>query len=463
VEKTFDDERGRVFRGSHNRVEVYRRRIRENIPGLLLHATTTTLSKPPGPRKDNIMTTTSATNAISRRAITTGFLTLAPFVIVTIVAATASAQTFPAMYVFGDSLSDVGNVYNTSTLSAAWNFAGYTGTYNGPANFPGPAYPTTSNGTMNAALLASGAWTYTKGAFTDGSDTTPSTTTSGNWAQQLAADLSLPLTASSSGGTDYAYGGATTANTTTNIVTTTSSYTFGNGYTVTSSAPINNIGKQVSTFQATLGLGQANSSALYVIWGGGNDILNTPSADLFPGTEQTAMLNLTNNIQSLYNSGARYFLWPDLPPMAAIPRYLGTNALISAAVSNACATFKTQEDASILTLKNNDPGIKIGEVDILSLFTNLLANPGASSFTNTTGQARRQLGNPDLYLFWDDVHPTTATDTLIASAAVAALAQIPEPSTLSLVLLPAAMLLTLRRRKRKAVSSKVPSDGDLAT
>ncbi|HVM61872.1 MAG TPA: SGNH/GDSL hydrolase family protein [Verrucomicrobiae bacterium] len=387
-------------------------------------------------------------NTITRRnALITAALALAlAFIFSFVAATTALAQNPSAMYVFGDSLSDVGNVYNNSTLNAVWDFGfGASGNYNGPALWPGPTPPNTGSSLMNAGLITSGVWGYTKGAFTDGSDTAPSTSTASNWAQQLAVDLNLPLTASSSGGTDYAYGGATTDNTTTNI----STVTIGNGYTVTANATVNNIGKQVATFQTSLGLAQASSSALYVVWGGGNDMLNNTNTSLFGATEQTAILNLTNNIQSLYNSGARNFLWPDLPPMASIPRYLGTNAAISSALSNACATFKTDEDSAILALKAADPGMKIAELDVLSIFTNVLANPGATTFTNVTSPAQLKLVNPDQYLFWDNTHPTTAADTLMANGAMAALAaaQIPEPSTITLVLFASSLPLILRRRR----------------
>jgi phospholipase/lecithinase/hemolysin len=80
------------------------------------------------------------------------------------------AADFSAMYVFGDSLSDVGNVYLGSSGSE-------------------PASP------------------YVGGQFSNGPV----------WVQDLAARLGLPaLTPSLAGGTDYAFGGATTGSTSTN-------------------------------------------------------------------------------------------------------------------------------------------------------------------------------------------------------------------------------------------------------
>ena len=94
----------------------------------------------------------------------------------------AYAQDYTSIVVFGDSLSDTGNVADLT--QAKYGF-----------RLPSPAFD------------------YTDGRFTDGADTEPAARNFfGVWIEQLAATLpSKPvIKASLDGGTDYAYGFATT-------------------------------------------------------------------------------------------------------------------------------------------------------------------------------------------------------------------------------------------------------------
>src|ERR1700683_4285768 len=125
----------------------------------------------------------------------------------------ALAGFFPAqadIYAFGDSLTDVGNIYTATGGSA-------------------PAAP------------------YVNGQFTNGNV----------WVQDLASDLGLaPLTPSLLGGTDYAYGTAETGGPAFN----------------TSAANTDLIGAtgQLAQYQATHAT--ADPNALYTIWIGANDL-----------------------------------------------------------------------------------------------------------------------------------------------------------------------------------------------
>ena len=155
-------------------------------------------------------------------------LRLLTALLITFTAVLAHAQDYTSIVIFGDSLSDTGN------------FADLTQVKYG-VRIPGPYA------------------NYADGLFTDGDATLPAAQKYfGLWVEQLAAMLPAkpPITNSLNGGTNYAYGDATTANSTATITFGTS-----NAYSVT----IHNIGRQITDYLATSpGI---NSKTLFIIWG----------------------------------------------------------------------------------------------------------------------------------------------------------------------------------------------------
>jgi hypothetical protein len=82
-------------------------------------------------------------------------------------------------------------------------------------------------------------------------------------------------------------------------------------------------------------------------------------------------------------------------------------------------------------LEANNPAITLLQLDVAGLFQQVLADPSAFGFTNVTDPAAPGLDpgassydtsqvapNPDEFLFWDEIHPTTAGHALLASAAM---------------------------------------------
>src|SRR6516162_6930322 len=119
----------------------------------------------------------------ARKATRFRFL-LSVGMMLTLATALAQAKSYTKIVVFGDSLSDTGNVAHVSEAKY-------------PFRVPGTAAD------------------YSDGRFTDGFDTIPAAQKYfGVWIEQLAEELpSHPaLTNSLDGGTDYAYGFATTKN-----------------------------------------------------------------------------------------------------------------------------------------------------------------------------------------------------------------------------------------------------------
>jgi phospholipase/lecithinase/hemolysin len=236
------------------------------------------------------------------------------------------------------------------------------------------------------------------------------------------------------GGTNYAWGGADTG--------------FG-----LSASGIPNIGEQINSY---LGGGNIPSSdELFMMWAGANDFINAPPGTDLPGLIPSVVNNISNHITTI--SGAAPgteldFLVLNLPPLGQTPRvqflsqFLGDAGLPSA--FNALSmNFNSLLSAELQILQTN-PEISIFMLDIFSLSSQILADPTAFGFTNTTDTARIGInpvtgGPPDLftpgtdvvldpgeYISFDDIHPTTAWHSIVGNKAVEA---VPEPTTILLL------------------------------
>ena len=327
-----------------------------------------------------------------------------------------AASTFTSLVVFGDSLSDTGNLYN-ETFGIG----------------PGPLQ------------------NYATGILTDGPTTSPSTQISGLWDQQLAQTLGLATpVASTSGGLNYAYAGAQT----------------GSGFATLVlqgiPLPVPNLNTQIASFLAASN-SVAPASYLYAIWGGSNDLLDNAGAyatsptavnlNTLDNTPATLIANEVSNIQALYAAGARNFLFFDVPDLGAAPAVAGSPAEV-ATLKQLSALTEADFYAGIAQLRSTEPGIDIIPVDVFAASLALEANYTAYGFMNITTPAQGLTGvNPDQYFYWDTEHPTTKGDQFIANvASQAILASAPEPSTYALAAsaLVFAFAAALNRRREAA-------------
>jgi phospholipase/lecithinase/hemolysin len=72
----------------------------------------------------------------------------------------------------------------------------------------------------------------------------------------------------------------------------------------------------------------------------------------------------------------------------------------------------------ILTQQNSQ--LMIATLDVNSLYRDAMANPAAFGFTNVISSCLSGSGicsNPDDFLFWDGIHPTTAAHRIIGETA----------------------------------------------
>jgi phospholipase/lecithinase/hemolysin len=121
--------------------------------------------------------------------------------------------------------------------------------------------------------------------------------------------------------------------------------------------------------------------------------------------------------------------------------------------------FNSVLSAELQNLETS-PEINIFTLDIFSLSLQIFANPTTFGFTNTTDTARIGIGgppdvstpgtdvvpNPEAYIFFDDIHPTTAWHSIVGNKAVEA---VPEPTTLLLVAFGLIGLVGFRRKFKK--------------
>ncbi|MBM70803.1 MAG: hypothetical protein CME43_15140 [Haliea sp.] len=313
-----------------------------------------------------------------------------------------AAPMFSDIYVFGDSLSDTGNTR--------------------------AAVPLGSTGTV-AALAGYGP----NGRFSNGPV----------WHEYLADLLDLPrATRSSAGGNNYAYGGARVDN----------AVGFSAGV-LTQQARYNN----------DLGGGPSDSDALFVAWAGGNDM-----RDLVGDADPLAAINATLDslfgvLGGLVASGAGTLLVPNLPDLGSIPEF-------RTSAEAASATFVTTAWNTGLEQRLNGLArtttASIYFLDVFSVFNSILADPAPFGYTNTTDECRSVVSSgflglgrtevscagADGYLFWDQIHPTTAAHRALGLSAFAllssgaALGTVPTPMTLWLFLFGLLILALVHRR-----------------
>jgi phospholipase/lecithinase/hemolysin len=321
----------------------------------------------------------------------------------------ARASSIDGIYAFGDSLSDVGNIYLAT------------------------------GGVLPASP-------YVGGQFSNGNV----------WVQDLASGLGLPaLTPSLAGGTNYAYGDAETGVTSFN----------------TSVAQTDLLGSTGQIAQFSLTHPAADPNSLYTIWIGSNDLVGILGSGATPVQAATDLAIVAGNIDTAINllaaSGAKDFLLLTVPNLAVTPEI---EALGPAAEAGAAA-LSEQFDSTLVNGAGSIPSlstlaatdsINISTLDTYSLIDNIVGDPSAYGFTNVSSPCYTGTyegfadvidpgtvcANPNQYLFWDSLHPTAMADTLVADAALDTVNSTPEPSILLLLSIGIPGLLALAARKR---------------
>lgn len=209
---------------------------------------------------------------------------------------------------------------------------------------------------------------------------------------------------------------------------------------------------QVNGFLAANG-GVVDPNALYVLWGGANDYLNGGQL-----TPDNPVNNIAGQMISLATAGARNFLVANLPDLGSVPLTSGSPA--SPGLNLLTAAHNTGLSTALTNFQASRPETTVSLLDVNSLFRQAILNPGAFGFTNVTDNYVTNnggiqglnptvigVGDPNNYLFWDELHPTATTHNLIASQALAAVS--PEPGSLALAGVGLFGVAAVARRRRR--------------
>lgn len=204
------------------------------------------------------------------------------------------------------------------------------------------------------------------------------------WLDHVAGFLGVPLKASLLGGTDYAFGGAW----------------------VTAPQPIT--GGVIPSVPQQVGLylqqhdSKADPRALYVIEGGGNDILGTTTGSPEALAYQIAV-GILESERMLRQAGARHFVIPNLFNVGILPAAAGNTAF--AAAASVVANRYVRE---LLEPEEDLPGIHILRMNVFSLMTAVDTDPTHFGFTDITDPCLTTslCADPDHTFFWDTHHPT---------------------------------------------------------
>jgi len=300
---------------------------------------------------------------------------------------------FSAVYAFGDSLSDAGNLSILTTAAGATQ----------PVS---PPYYKQQYGPISGNVFSNGP----------------------TWVQNLSLALNLgTLAPSLAGGTDFAYGGAETGSTPQN----------GGDLRIQAIS----LPTQLGQFKARVPAPSAN--ALYTVSIGANDLLGILAKPNLTTQQQTADVNaaVANEIdfvKQLVSNGAKSLLVLDVPDLSKTP--IVTLGLANG--SNVPSAALTAEAAQITTAYNtalssqlaaiaSAGAVRIQVVDANASLNTAIANPAAYGLTNVTGRvwsgdntsassgalAVSGTAAQNQYLFWDVVHPTETGHQAIADLA----------------------------------------------
>lgn len=321
-----------------------------------------------------------------------GVLLLLGFAILAIPVSQAKQKPFDSIVVFGGSLSDPGNGFVVLSDPESFGFDDSCSPLT-PMNVP--PYDSLDIFFLPDGTYATGGHHVTNGA---------------TWIEQLARNNGLAgftrpgLRNDGQQARNYAVGGAR-----------------ANDYPCRF-----NLSNQLAAFfNSSTAL---TEDSLVVFEMGGNDLrdaLVALPADPTP-VISGALFNIGGAIDALYNMGGRQFLVMNIPDFGQSPSVQILDSLfpgIAGAASGLTHAFNQQLLVMQSQLNFLYPGMDIRIFDVHALLNSIIANPAnygievVNAPCVTPNVAPYKCSNPDVYLFWDGLHPTKAVHKIMADTA----------------------------------------------
>jgi len=266
---------------------------------------------------------------------------------------TVPAGNISNIIVFGDSLSDNGNVFAASNNT-----------------YPSPP--------------------YYNGRWSNGP----------TWVEYVANAANASLY-------NYAFGGSEACN------------TFKHNGTVRP-----NLADQIDLFRNNANSSSLNTANdLYVVWIGANDYFNaaTSPGQLFSGFPPKVVECVSNGINTILNDfQPKRLLVLDIPPLGATPVARNYSEAAQWFGNQITEWHNSELKKAVQKIQQNNQNTSFTLVDTPKIFNNATANAQQYNIADTTDSCfvaneTNVCSDPNSYLFWDEVHPTTHTHKILAS------------------------------------------------
>jgi outer membrane lipase/esterase len=246
------------------------------------------------------------------------------------------------------------------------------------------------------------------------------------WLDRVATALDGNVAPSATGGSNFAFGAARTQ----------------------ASPFVPSLRVQADLFLATLPPAGADPDALYVVAGGGSDIRDALASSDPVEAVTTSAGQFAAIVDDLAEAGASNILVPSLVNVGRTPEAQQAGPVAVALAGALSRIFNRELEAELANIQQTR-AVNLIQPDFFSLLEAIVAMPTIFGLSNATDPCLpgdpfelppgiAACGNPDQYVFWDELHPTTVTHALFADAALRALGRqivaVPEPSTLALLL-----------------------------